>query len=152
MMMTEAFFSCDTRRWARFLALCDEAGDAPDAVLADLVRREIQRRERRKARSDEVIDERLLVRLRLLVAEALAEAETWGELQRALSRRGLRLRPAGGGLTVTVSGTGRSLCKLSQAGPGYAALIRRFGAGFPGHRHTKLTRRILGRDEGASSR
>ncbi|MCX7288639.1 MAG: hypothetical protein NTW20_14080 [Rhodobacterales bacterium] len=54
--------------WARFLTLCRDRDETPGAVLRDLVRLVVKRCASRKARSDEVIDERLLVRLRLLVA------------------------------------------------------------------------------------
>ena len=83
--MAETLFHCDDVPWRRFVALCEERDETPGAVLRDLVRLEVQRCERRKARSDEVIDERLLVRLRLLVAEALAGSETWGQLQKLLA-------------------------------------------------------------------
>ena len=76
MERTEALFHCDTRQWLRFVDLCRAGDETPGAVLRNLVRLEIQRRERRAARSDEVIDERLLGRLRLLVAEALVEARS----------------------------------------------------------------------------
>ncbi len=131
--MAETLFQCDDILWGRFVALCRAQDETPGALLRDLVRLEVQRCERRKARSAEGIDERLLVRLRLLVAEALAESESWGELQQALGERGLRYAPAGGGLLLTDLATGRSLAKSSQVGPAYLALVRRFGIGFPGH-------------------
>ena len=131
--MVEALFHCDDVMWARFTALCRERDETPGSILRDLVRLEVQRRGRRKARSAEGIDERLLVRLRLLVAEALAVSETWGELQRALGERALKFTPAGGGLVLTNLATGDPLAKSSQVGPAYMALVRRFGTGFPGH-------------------
>jgi hypothetical protein len=131
--MAETLFHCDDLMWARFVALCRARDETPGAVLRDLVRLEVKRNENRKARSDEVIDERLLVRLRLLVAEALAEAESWGGLQSALRVRGLRFVPSGGGLVLTDLATGKPLAKSSEVGPAYLSLVRRFGAGFPGH-------------------
>jgi ATP-dependent DNA helicase RecQ len=83
--------------------------------------------------SAEGIDERLLVRLRLLVAEALVGAESWVQLQDALAKRGLRFVPSGGGLLLTDLASGRPLAKSSQVGPAYMALVRRFSSGFPGH-------------------
>ena len=41
--------------------------------------------------------------------------------------------PAGGGLNLTDAATGAVLAKASQVGPAYLTLVRRFGAGFPGH-------------------
>jgi ATP-dependent DNA helicase RecQ len=102
------------------------------------VRLEIQRCERRKARSDEVIDEPLLVRLRLLVASALVEAEGWSGLQ-----HGLAYRPKGGGLVLTDAETRAELCKGSDVGPAYLDLVRRFGAGFPGHPRPGLAAEAL---------
>jgi hypothetical protein len=67
--MAGTLFQCDDILWARFVALCQARDETPGAVLRDLVRLEVKRHDGRKARSDEVIDERLLVRLRLLVAE-----------------------------------------------------------------------------------
>jgi hypothetical protein len=131
--MAETLFHCDDVLWARFLALCKTRDETPGAVLRDLVRLEVKRHAGRKARSDEVIDERLLVRLRLLVAEALADARDWPSLQQGLRRRGLRYVPAGGGLTVVDAATGDPLAKSSQVGPAYLDLVRRFGTGFPGH-------------------
>ena len=131
--MAETLFHCDDALWRRFVALGREQDETPGAVLRDLVRLEVQRLERRKARSDEVIDEPLLVRLRLLVAEALVEAQDWPSLQVALHRRGLRYEAAGGGLNLVDAETGESLAKSSLVGPAYLALVRRFGAGFPGH-------------------
>ncbi|MCY1126553.1 hypothetical protein OU426_06780 [Frigidibacter sp. RF13] len=131
--MAETLFFCDRSQWQRFAALCREADQTPGTVLRDLIRLEIQRRERRAARSDEVIDERLLGRLRLLVAEALAEAGSWVEAQARLRARGLDYVPKGGGLLLIDADTGEVLCKGSKAGPGYLDLVIRFGTGFPDH-------------------
>jgi hypothetical protein len=141
--MAETLFHCDDALWQRFLRLCHDRDETPGAVLRDLIRLEVQRCARRKARSDEVIDERLLVRLRLLVAGALVEARDWPSLQAALRRRGLRYAPAGGGLNLVDAATGEPLAKASQVGPAYLALSRRFGAGFPGHPNTAIAARAL---------
>jgi hypothetical protein len=140
MEATEARFACDARQWRDFLDLCGARDETPGTVLRDLIRLHLQRHARRKARSGEAVDERLLGRLRLLVAEALAEAESWGGLQAALARRGLRYAPKGGGLVLADLETGRELCKGSQVGPGYLALARRFGGGYPGHPRPEAVR------------
>lgn len=132
-MTHQAPFPCDPQLWQRFLSACHSRDETPGAVLRDLVRLEVQRVERRAARSDAVIDEQLLGRLRLLVAEALYASSTWGQMQAALRARGLQYIPAGGGLNLIDPETGEVLCKGSQVGPGYQDLVRRFGAGFPGH-------------------
>ena len=95
--MAETLFHCDDVLWRRFVTLCRERDETPGAVLRDLVRLEVQRRERRKEKSAEGIDEQLLVRLRLLVAEALVASESWVQLQKALAERGLKFTPSGGG-------------------------------------------------------
>jgi hypothetical protein len=141
--MVKTLFQCDDALWARFLKLCRDRDETPGAVLRDLVRLEVQRCDRRKARSDEVIDEQLLVRLRLLVAEALVEARDWPSLQSALLRRGLRYAPAGGGLNLTDAATGKTLAKSSQVGPAYLALVRRFHTGFPGHPQPGIAAHVL---------
>ncbi|MCU0826556.1 MAG: hypothetical protein MUE52_03945 [Tabrizicola sp.] len=141
--MAETLFICEDVLWRRFTALCRERDETPGAVLRNLVRLEVKRAESRKARSAEGIDERLLVRLRLLVAEALSEAESWGQLQTALGQRGLRYVPAGGGLNLVEAASGRTLAKASDVGPAYLALARRFGAGFPGHPNTALAAQAL---------
>jgi hypothetical protein len=141
--MAETLFLCDDALWRRFLALCRERDETPGAVLRNLVRLEVKRHDSRTARSAEGIDERLLVRLRLLVAEALVGAENWGQLQSALRARGLRFVPSGGGLVLTDLASGKPLAKSSQVGPAYMALVRRFGAGFPGHPNPGLAARAL---------
>jgi hypothetical protein len=141
--MAETLFHCDDALWRRFLALCRDREETPGAVLRDLVRLEVKRAESRRTRSAEGIDERLLARLRLLVAEALVEAESWGQLQAALGQRGVRYAPAGGGLNLVDAASGRSLAKASDVGPAYLALARRFGAGFPGHPNTALAAQAL---------
>lgn len=133
MMMYNAPFPIDPQLWQRFLETCQARDETPGAVLRDLVRLEVQRHGRKAARSDEVIDEQLLGRLRLLVAESLVDARTWEQAQAALHLRGLAYIAAGGGLNLIDPETGEVLCKGSQVGPGYMDLVRRFGAGFPGH-------------------
>jgi hypothetical protein len=143
--MAEILFQCDDILWARFQALCKARDETPGAVLRDLVRLEVKRMDSRKARSDEVIDERLLVRLRLLVAEALVLSESWGELQTALRERGLRYIPSGGGLVLADAANGETLAKSSQVGPPYMTLVRRFGTGFPGHPQPGIAAQALAR-------
>ena len=143
--MAETLFHCDDLLWRRFTDLCRARDETPGAVLRDLVRLEVKRDASRKARSDEVIDEQLLVRLRLLVAEALTEAESWIALQSALGARGLRFVPSGGGLILSDLTTGKPLAKSSQVGPAYMALVRRFRSGFPGHPRPGLALQVLSR-------
>ena len=141
--MAETLFHCEDALWTRFAALCRSRDETPGAVLRDLVRLEVKRADSQKARSDEVIDEQLLVRLRLLVAEALSVSESWGQLQAALGKRGLRFVASGGGLLLTDLATGEALAKSSQVGPAYLDLVRRFRQGFPGHPRPGLAAQAL---------
>jgi hypothetical protein len=143
--MAETLFHCDDALWMRFAALCRDRDETPGAVLRDLVRLEVKRHDARRARSDEVIDEQLLVRLRLLVAEALAEARDWPSMQDALTRRGAHFVPSGGGLMLVCGMTGRALAKASLVGPPYLDLVLRFRAGFPGHPRPGLAAQALAR-------
>lgn len=59
--MAETLFHCDDLLWRRFERLCRERDETPGAVLRDLVRLEVKRMDSRKARRNEVPDERLLV-------------------------------------------------------------------------------------------
>jgi hypothetical protein len=142
-MTHHAPFPCDHQLWLRFLTACHSRDETPGAVLRDLVRLEVQRVERRAARRNDVIDEQLLGRLRLLVAEALFASHSWGQMQAALRARGLQYIPAGGGLNLIDPETGEVLCKGSQVGPGYQDLVRRFSEGFPGHPRPGLTATVL---------
>lgn len=143
-MMHHAPFPCDPQLWQRFLETCQRRDETPGAVLRDLIRLEVQRNARKATRSDEVIDELLLGRLRFLVAEALVSAQNWQQMQAALRLRGLAYVAAGGGLNVIDPETGEILCKGSQVGPGYLDLVRRFGTGFPGHPRPGLAYAALG--------
>ena len=141
--MAETLFHCEDALWTRFSALCRSRDETPGAVLRNLVRLEVKRADSQKARSDEVIDEQLLVRLRLLVAEALSVSESWGQLQAALGNRGLRFVASGGGLLLTDLGTGEALAKSSKVGPAYLDLVRRFRQGFSGHPRPGLAAQAL---------
>ena len=148
-MTHHAPFPCDPQLWQRFLVACHSRDESPGTVLRDLVRLDVQRVERRDRRRDDVIDEQLLGRLRLLVAEALYASRSWAQMQAALRARGLQYGPAGGGLHLIDPETGEVLCKGSQVGPSYQDLVRRFGKGFPGHPRPSLAAVALTRSEGA---
>jgi hypothetical protein len=71
-------------------------------------------------------------------------SSSWAEVQEALRTDDLQLAPRGGGLVLqSLSGKG-NVTKASDLGYGYSSLIKRFGAGFPGHPHTWLAERVLG--------
>ena len=78
-----------------------------------------------------------------IVAQALAASGSWQELQQRLAAHDLEYFERGGGVALRVRSSGSYVGKASALGPGYAELMRRFGAPFPGHAHSWLTTRIL---------
>ena len=149
MSMTLTQFQCDDAQWQRFLNLCAERDETPGAVLRDLVRMAVQRHHGQSnapdagAEADGPPDQLALMRFRILVKAALAEASSWDQMQAALARQGLALVPSGGGVALADLGSGRVLAKGSQVGPGYPDLVRRFRAGLPGHPHPSIAAMVL---------
>ena len=113
-------------------------------LVRDLLAREIARNMR--ARPPIRADERLIAPLRARLAGDLAHATGWDDLQSRLMAKGYALREAGGGLALHTAPGGQRVCKASELGFGYARLMRRFGAPFPGHAHSWLAERMLGAD------
>lgn len=133
----------------RLAELSRLAGVSERKYLEDLVENALSAAERKRraaAKTGEAVDERLLSRWRVIVAEALDGATSWTDLQARLARRGVRYAPAGGGLELQ-DRTGRRLAKGSVVGPSYARLVARFAAPFPGHPHLWIADRVLGRRE-----
>ncbi len=89
-------------------------------------------------------EEQLLAPLRVLLAADFAEAGSWQELDQRLRDKGYALREAGGGLALHSHPDGARMCKASELGHSYSALMRRFAAPFPHHRHRHLADRLLG--------
>ena len=106
-----------------------------DALSRDLLRRE-------KAKMPVRADERLIAPLRALLADDFAYAANWADLQARLAAKGYRLAEAGGGLILTECDSGQRICKGSELGWGYALLLRRFEAPFPGHAHRMRRQRL----------
>lgn len=114
-----------------------------DRSIGDLVRDAIHRDLRRRAEAKTPIraDERLVAPLRALLADDLAYARSWQDLDARLRHKGFQLRESGGGLILERHPSGERLCKASELGYSYSALLRRFDAPFPGHAHAApLTR------------
>jgi len=112
----------------------DALGMSREAFLVAALDEHLQRlhkAEMRQAKKRERVDERLLARLRSLVAGALEDADDWADAQRALAQHGLAFSPRGRGLVI-VDRSGKTLAKASEVGPSYAALVRRFQRPFPG--------------------
>lgn len=117
----------------------DEADFCADAIETALLSAAERPAKRRPS-----VDEPLLARLRALVAVALREASSWPQLRLRLAADDLALAPAGGGLELRQVSSGARLCKASDVGPSYSALIRRFGAPYPNHPHAWVANKVLG--------
>lgn len=114
---------------------------SPGQFVRSLIGREISRRS--SARPPVRADEQLVAPLRARLADDLASATGWSDLDRRLRAKGFELRQAGGGLALHAYPEGRRLCKASELGFSYSRLMRRFGAPFPGHSHRWLADRML---------
>lgn len=109
-------------------------------LVRDAVKRDLYRRSR--AKTARRADERLVAPLRALLADDLAYATGWSNLQDRLGGKGYRFQEAGGGLALHDL-AGKRICKGSDLGYSYSKLMRRFGAPFPGHTHHYLYRKSL---------
>ena len=101
----------------------------------------------RNAKTPNRADERLLAPLRALLAADFGLSKSWEELQSRLNRKGYILREAGGGLALHSYPEGDRLCKASELGHAYRALMQQFGQPFPGHSHRHLVKRVLKREQ-----
>ena len=111
-----------------------------DVSVGQLVRLALDKELRRRAEAKTPIraDERLVAPLRALLADDMAYAKSWTDLSARLAAKGYALAESGGGLILLDSASGQRLCKGSELGYGYAALLRKFDAPFPQHRHVWL--------------
>jgi hypothetical protein len=119
------------------LADMQRAAEEDDVSVGQLVRYAIiqELRRRRIAKTTVRADERLLGPLRALLADDFAYEKDGSDLQSRLLRKGYVLVESGGGLVLLDSKSGTRHCKGSELGYGYAALLRKFNAPFPGHAH-----------------
>jgi superfamily I DNA and RNA helicase len=79
-----------------------------------------------------------------IVAELLSRSRSWNDLQQGLAKHDLEYYERGGGLALRNISSGSHVCKASDVGPGYGALIAKFKAPFPGHSHQWLAENVLG--------
>jgi len=84
-----------------------------------------------------------------VVSAAVASSSSWHEVQDRLAAHDLEYFERGGGVALRAKSNGDYVAKASMVGPGYASLVERFGAPFPGHSHTWLAERVLDRKPGA---
>jgi hypothetical protein len=122
-----------------------EAADE-DVSVAQIIRDAINRDIRRRAETKVPVraDERLVAPLRALLADDFANATGWDDLQARLVMKGYCLAGSGGGLILLSQDTGLRICKASELGYSYSALLRRFDSIFPGHARSAPVRRIRG--------
>jgi hypothetical protein len=115
-----------------------------DVTTGQIIREALTHELRRRQTAKTAVrpDERLVAPLRALLADDFSYALGWADLQARLSRKGYVLAEAGGGLVLQDLKAGKRICKGSDLGYGYAALMRKFNAPFPGHAHTWLFERI----------
>ncbi len=144
--MDTVTFQVESHTLRGLIGIADEQDCSVADVVRDAVRRDLFRRTR--AKKAVRADERLVAPLRALLADDLAYATGWDDLQDRLRRKGYAMRAAGGGLALVAYPSGRKLAKASDLGYGYSRLMRRFDAPFPGHGHTYLFERV--REGGAA--
>lgn len=111
-----------------------------DVTIGHLVRQLLSKEVDRQlnAKTHNRTDERLVAALEALLATQMALAEGWEDLALRLADEGYELRTAGGGLTMHKRPCGTRLCKASELGYPYRALVKRFRCGMPGHPHGAL--------------
>jgi len=119
---------------------------ARDVTIGHMVRvllkREVDRQLSGKTR-DAGLDARLLAAVQALLARDIAEAKDWTDLQNRLRPHGYELRPAGGGAVLYKSSCNTRVCKASELGFSYGALVERFGSHIPGHQPEKSAACIM---------
>ncbi|MCB1390875.1 MAG: hypothetical protein H6898_17270 [Rhodobacter sp.] len=129
----------DAHTLAALQKIAAEEGCGAADLIREAIRRDLFRRSR--AKTTERADERLVAPLRALLADDLAYASDWHDLQARLRRKGYALNESGGGLALFRFPEGQKLAKASDLGYSYARLMQRFGAPFPGHSHDYLVAR-----------
>ncbi|MEM6713263.1 MAG: hypothetical protein AAF590_13420 [Pseudomonadota bacterium] len=109
-------------------------------LVRDLLAKEISKG--KLARPPVRAEEQLVAPLRARLADDLAYARSWEELDLRLKAKGYKLVAAGGGLALHQRSTGRRMCKASELGFSYSKLASRIGAPFPGHPHAYLAQKF----------
>lgn len=113
------------------LAAIERAAADDDVSVGQLIRHAITQelRRRRTAKTAIRANERFIAPLRALLADDFAYANDWSDLQTRLLHKGYVLAESGGGL-ILLTTTGARICKGSELGYAYAALLRKFNAPF----------------------
>ena len=132
----------DPATWAALDKIATEDDVSVGQIIRGAVTRDLHRRA--QAKTSVRADERLVAPLRALLADDFAYARSWDDLQTRIAQKGYHLAESGGGLILQARADGARLCKASELGYSYSALLRRFDCVFPGHSHTAPLRRIRG--------
>ena len=111
---------------------------ARDVTIGHMVRQLLKREVARQLsdRPTDAPDARLLAALQALLARDMADAAGWDDMAERLRLHGYDLRPVGGGVVLYKTSCNTRVCKGSEIGFGYSALVKRFGCAMPGHPHT----------------
>lgn len=117
--------------------LLSDAGivaSAQDVTIGHLVRhllaKEVARRLNPKTGNQ--VDDGLLAALQALFAKDMNAATDWDDLAARLHRHGYELRPVGAGGVLYKKSCNTRVCKSSELGPAYRALVKRFAKDAPG--------------------
>lgn len=138
----ETSLRLDPAVWSVLERIAREDDVSVGQIIREAINRDIRRRA--EAKTPVRADERLVAPLRALLADDFAYSRNWEDLQKRLLAKGYRLAEAGGGLILQAHDSGHRLCKASELGYSYSALLRRFDCVFPGHAHTAPLRRVRG--------
>lgn len=126
------------------VARLEQIAQAEDVSVGQVIRLAVERDFHRRdtLTSHPRAPERLLAPIRERLRADFVEAAGWGDLKARLLAKGYSLREAGGGLALHDVITGRFLCRTSEVGFGYPALMRQFSGPLPGHAHTRILDQI----------
>jgi len=126
------------------VARLEDLARGDDVSVGQIIRTAVEREFRRRdsLRTPPRVDQRLLAPLRARVSDDFVAARDWSDLRERLMAKGYTLRESGGGLALHEAISGSFLCRTSEIGFGYPALLKRFSRPFPGHSHTWLLDRI----------
>ncbi|SMH45352.1 ribbon-helix-helix protein, CopG family [Maritimibacter sp. HL-12] len=138
--MESVSFKLPAEMIARLEGLARDDDVSVGQVIRAAVDREFRRRD--ALRMPPRVCQRLLAPVRARVCEDFEAAQGWSDLRDRLVAKGYTLRESGGGLALHEAISGRFLCRTSEIGFGYPALLNRFSQPFPGHSHTWLLDRI----------
>lgn len=129
---------------SEIIARLEELARGDDVSIGQVIRAAVEREFRRRdaLRTPPRVEQRLLAPVRHRVGDDFDAACDWSDLRERLMTKGYTLRESGGGLALHEAISGRFLCRTSEIGFGYPALLSRFSQPFPGHSHTWLLDRI----------